>query len=370
MIRAIGNKLARAACHPGAFARATWSRAKLKLSRWSSGRPFVLVCRYSGIGDIICTFPAVLALRAKHPHARIVYHTRSEFVPIVRMGRCADDVIGSQPHFSPLTETTFDFVYRPRLGDELSPKEPVPYHMIDRFCEQLDVQVTDRQPRLWVPNDALTLTAAAMQGVREPRKPVVIIHIGPSWAVREWTVRKWERLVAMLTEHCGAVVLQLGSDVDTTRGPVKAHRIAGTIDWVGKWSLEETAAVIKQSDLFVGIDSGVLHVAGAVGTPCVGLFGAVDGNLRLHPSTPSIGVSGSVACLGCHHKAPRGHWESGCPNDIVCMQNLSAGAVFESCRTMLESFNAGVPQSTMVPGVLQRAGDLVKTSSHPRCTSE
>ena len=96
--------------------------------------------------------------------------------------------------------------------------------------------------------------------------------------------------------------------------------------------------MLSLCDGFVGIDSGLLHMAGAVGTPAVGLFGPVDPALRLPPTTPAVAVTAppsEVPCLGCHHRMPRLHWKTGCPHDIACMRQLSPDAVFDTVGTML-----------------------------------
>ena len=85
-------------------------------------------------------------------------------------------------------------------------------------------------------------------------------------------------------------------------------------DWIGKLSMDQMLALLKEADLFVGIDSGMLHMAGAVRTACVGIFGPTDPACRMPIGSPAIGVTAQVPCLGCHHNAGGpGHWISGCP---------------------------------------------------------
>ncbi len=335
MTRSLSQRLVSVVLNPRAFVARRWFRLKFRITRWWSGRPNILVFRLAGIGDVICTFPAVLALRAKHPKARIFFCTSPECASIVRMGRCADVVVEFGSGYSHVSDALFDAVYKPTLGDELVPPEAVPYHLIDRFRDELGVEVADRQPRLWVPDATSQRVIRAVAAVRRDGKPLVAIHTGPSWAIREWNLAGWNQLVELLKNACGAVVVQIGADVDSSGGVRRSPRVAGAIDWIGAWSLAETAAVIKNGELFVGIDSGMLHIAGAVGTPSVGLFGAVDSKLRLHPATASVGLTGDVPCVGCHHRNPKGHWETGCPNNIVCMERLMAHDVYAACMRML-----------------------------------
>jgi ADP-heptose:LPS heptosyltransferase len=88
--------------------------------------------------------------------------------------------------------------------------------------------------------------------------------------------------------------------------------------------------------LIISIDSGPIHVAGAVGTPVVGLFGAVNPLYRLPPASAAVGLVTDVPCLFCHHRTPIEHWRTGCPHDIRCMKLLEPEAVFNAVVEMLE----------------------------------
>jgi ADP-heptose:LPS heptosyltransferase len=59
---------------------------------------------------------------------------------------------------------------------------------------------------------------------------------------------------------------------------------AFAVDLCGRLTPRESAAVIERADLFIGHDSGPLHLADAVGTPCVGLFGSYNAPKIWHPS--------------------------------------------------------------------------------------
>jgi len=47
-------------------------------------------------------------------------------------------------------------------------------------------------------------------------------------------------------------------------------------------------------------------------------------------------VTSNVPCLFCHHASPRGHWQTGCPNDIRCMKELDVPTVFDAVKKMLQ----------------------------------
>lgn len=324
-----GPKAALAAARPVAGA----------LLRRAAGRRTVLVHRAAGIGDIVCTQPAIRAYRDQHPNTHIAFATRKEFIPVVRMFGCVDSVItadvrGATWAMAPrLYDSRFDLL----LADERMPAELSHDHLVDQFAAQMGVIPADRQPRLTLMHNAAPCVTQAITAIRANGRPLIAIHTGPSWPVREWVQERWTELAGALQRRLGAVVVQLGNDTNTGTGPCVTPRIPQAVDWVGKWSLAESVAAISQMDLLIGIDSGLLHLAGSVGTPCVGLFGAVDGALRLPPETPSRCVTGNVPCLSCHHAVPPGHWRTGCKHDIACMKAIGASDVFAVVEGFLSS---------------------------------
>lgn len=310
-------------------ARVAWSRA--------TGKPAFLIHRSAGIGDIVCTEPAVRTFRSEQPTAFIVYATRTEFMPIVAMANCADLIIPSDVRGAAWMMA--DRLYAARhdllLADERTVPQASNKHLVDQFADQLGVIPSQRQPRLPAASQCAPWAQQATESVRQKGRPLIAIHVGPSWPVREWPQASWGKLVDALQSELDAVVVQLGADANTGTGPSLAPRIHSCIDWVGRWSLTETVAVLASVDILIGIDSGLLHLAGAVGTPSVGLFGAVDGSLRLPPDTPCRAVTGDAECLGCHHRLPPTHWRTGCPHDIACMKTLDYRDVAAATKQLL-----------------------------------
>jgi ADP-heptose:LPS heptosyltransferase len=280
---------------------------------------------------LICTFPAVLALRNRYPDGIIVYSVWKSFKAIVEMSRVADYVVEMDwsKEMPKVEYRDYDFRYQPWLeGEQLRGREHL--HLVDDFAQTLDVTLISRQPRLYVPPNASALMRKWLAPLRKRTKYIIGIHVGPSWPVREWTIEGWTKLVALMCENLDCTVIQLGSDVHTAKGNVKIARIFGAEDWIGKLNLEESVATLKQLNLFIGIDSGLLHAAGAVGTRTVGLFGPINPKLRLPPETPSVAVTADVPCLGCHHRLPCLHWQENCPNEIQCMNSIKAADVFKA----------------------------------------
>src|SRR5262249_30893637 len=161
----------------------------------------------------------------------------------------------------------------------------------------------------------------------------IAINPGPSWRVKEWDASKWQILISKIHAAHDAVIIQLGTNKGD--GSSEYDNLRGVKSVAGRLKGEEIVALIAICDLVISIDSGPVHVAGAVGTPVIGLFGPLDPALILPPESPALGLFSNVPCLFCHNRTPVVHWFSGCPNDIACMKKLDPPAVFAAMKSML-----------------------------------
>jgi len=159
------------------------------------------------------------------------------------------------------------------------------------------------------------------------------INPGASWRVREWEASKWQKLINKIHSEYDAGIIQFG--LNKGDGSSEYDNLAGVKLLAGRLKGEELLALIASCDLIISIDSGPVHLAGAVGTPVIGLFGPLDPASRLPPDSPAIGLFTDVPCLFCHNRTPIIHWFDGCPNDIACMKKLNDQTVFEAVKSML-----------------------------------
>jgi heptosyltransferase-3 len=130
-------------------------------------------------------------------------------------------------------------------------------------------------PRLWTAQNH-ELTAAALISAGAP-----VLAIGPAanWRGKEWRAERFAALAQRLTAADGPlpgarVVVLAASHERRQAAPLLAavplHR---QIDLVGKVDLLTAAAVLRRCALFIGNDTGLMHIAAAAGTPTLGLFG-------------------------------------------------------------------------------------------------
>jgi len=130
-------------------------------------------------------------------------------------------------------------------------------------------------PQLWISGKQ---EKTAKKLLSEKDRALVL---GPmaNWRGKEWQPEKFSELACRLTKNGGiladAPVLILGSEAERLR----AEKIAADIPWpkcinlAGKLDLLTAYAVLRRSALFIGNDSGLMHIAAASGVPTLGLFG-------------------------------------------------------------------------------------------------
>ena len=298
-----------------------------------------MLCRCGALGDVVCTLPICDELRKRHPDKLIAFVTAASYQNLVCLSRAADVVYGSRRWkwgFSlPDDLKLFGLlvaIYNPKTTDERLPNTGANCHLVDDLAASCGLTITARQPLLH-PSASLirrTRIAYGLPKARIGNRLIIGINGGPSWPVRSWDVAKWQTLINKIHAEYDTVIIQFGankgdgfSEYDNLTG---AHFVGSDL------KSERLVALIALCDVLVSIDSGPVHIAGAVGTPVVGLFGSVDPNYRLPPKSPGIGLVGDVPCLFCHHKTPLGHWHTGCPNGILCMKKLADQTVFEAVK--------------------------------------
>ena len=130
---------------------------------------------------------------------------------------------------------------------------------------------------------------AAMPGAI-PERPFVVFFHGTSRADKLWPDGDWRRLVETFGTAGFLVVLPWGSDDERARCERYAVGITGAIvPPPPRLSLSGLAALLAKAELAVGVDTGLVHLAAALGTPTVSLFVATD------PKRCGVGLAGPSA---------------------------------------------------------------------------
>jgi heptosyltransferase-2 len=319
----------------------------------------ILVKAANWLGDAVMTLPALRSLKEMKPQARVTVLTKPAFADLYRGAPGADEVLphergGVRPwvrtvrelrrrHFDLALLFTRSFssaflVYSARiprrigyggegrtalLTDPLRRPEGRPHrvrlfhHLLSALGDPPEV----RAPRLEVPPDA-----AAWAEETLPGGPWIGINPGATYGdAKQWLPERFVELGRRLAGRARIVVV--GGPAEAELGERVAGG-AGGLCLAGKTTVPRLAAAIARCSLFVTNDTGPMHVADAVGTPIVAVFGPTD-----WIETPPYGkrhaiVRREIECSPCLKRScPLKHHD--------CMNRVSVEDVERACRERL-----------------------------------
>lgn len=148
-----------------------------------------------------------------------------------------------------------------------------PGHRIQYLAEALGVSPAPR-PVVWFNAEDMARAEAVL-----PHGPYLILGPTANWHVKTWPAERFVDMTHRLTKLFGplpkAYVAVLGGPGEQERRMAEPvlKALPNAVDLVGKLSLPEVAAVLSRASLYVGNDSGLMHIAAATGVPTLGLFG-------------------------------------------------------------------------------------------------
>lgn len=222
-------------------------------------------------------------------------------------------------------------------------------HTIDQYLHAIapllphSVTEAERTPRL-----SLTIRdrSAARRVLREhglsPSSLLVTVHVGGDGfgGRKRWSVERFAAVARHLIEECDAHVLLIGGKAEVPLAEeARALLPEGATVLAGKTPLMVTAALIEQSTLFIGNDSGPLHIAAAVGTPAVGIFG--PSNWRQFEPVGRAGyrqrtVHSNLPCSPCFHFVGNDPWwyRNPCQSQ-ACLHAIKPEHVIDAARALL-----------------------------------
>ncbi len=233
-----------------------------------------------------------------------------------------------------------------RLFDRLAAAPPPAHPGADqslRILRAAGLDAGNFLPRLHVSDE----TDAAARGILStagisPETRFVTINPFSRWKYKEWGYGKWVEVIDRIRDRYGLPALVVGAKEEAE----EAMRIVGrckpgACSVAGKTNLGELAALLSRSALHLGVDSAAPHIANAVGTPTVTIFGPSDWRAWVIPDATHRVVCPDDPCAPCHKK--------GCDHSEVslCLDNMEAGKVI---RAVEETMEASGTEAVRGPG--------------------
>jgi len=330
----------------------------------------LLIRATNWVGDAIMSLPALRAVRARFPDANIsilarpyvaeiyrgqgiadvllTYDNRGSHVGIRGRERLASELRAKEFDAALLLQNAFDaawLVWRAGIPERigyardgrsllLTKAVPVPkaeeipaheqfYYMellrrvgwIDELRGETNIEL-ELEARSREDAESSLLTAGA-----RPHHLRIAVGAGASYgSAKCWLPERFAEVANRLSEQFDGDVLLFGTaaEADVSAAISGALR-RPAVDLTGKTAISDLPALLSQCHLFIGNDSGAMHVAGAVGLPVIAIFGPTDPH-GTAPVTPRCTVvQEKPHCSPCFLRR--------CPIDHRCMRRISADAV-------------------------------------------
>lgn len=340
----------------------------------------ILIIRLSAIGDIVMASALIPALRRTWPDAHLAWLAEPAGADLLRHNTALDEVI-----LWPRTEwqqlwharrlsalvrrvlrfrrdlrrRNFDLVLdtqgllksgllawltgaRERIG--LGSKEGS-QHLMTRclprgagdkrigseylhLARALDLDVQDF-PMDLVPGAAATATAHQLLSESRVGTRYAVVAPFTTRPQKHWFEERWVELIARMERELGLQVVMLGGPGDLEAAARIADRAPGVRNLVGHSRLDVTMALIRDSHLLIGVDTGLTHMGIAFDRPTVALFGSTRPYLDTGTSRAQV-LYQALECSPCRRRPT-------CDGAFTCMRQHTVDTVLTAARRQLEA---------------------------------
>ena len=311
---------------------------------WSSVRK-ILVVRLRSIGDTVLATPSLFALRRFVPQAKLDILLEDWVAPVLDGSDLIDRVITIPRHSNTararvareLHRANYDVVYNlhggttatfltratgakhrvgfttyqySRLHNHAAPSpldiwQRPTLHSVEQQLALIGwtgVPVTDRPAtKLAVTGKAATsISRKLFDNGLDENEAIALIHPAAAFATKQWATENFAQLVEAIGARGFTPVAVVAPNEKPVLQSLKSHSSMRVVGF-DNLSLPEITALAARAKLFVGNDSGIAHIAAAVGAPCVVIFGSSNiAHWRPWTTKPNELVREEMPCQPCH----------------------------------------------------------------------
>lgn len=329
----------------------------------------ILLVRLGALGDVVHAMPVVHALATEFPGARIDWLVDPRYAPMVRMVRGLTRAVAFDPRglmtserrsatlsvLAGLRRERYDVVYdlqglvksaaaaRLAGGDEVvgferaDLREPAARFFYTRTVDVSAVpHVIDKNLRLVgslssavfaldVPSPSWMDAVRAASGA----SGFIVVNPGAGWPNKRWPAARFGALASALRSSHGVASLVLWGPGEEQLADAVVEASGGAARRAPATDIVESFALLREARLAVAGDTGPLHVAGAVGTPVVALFGPTYPE-RNGPWRDDDAIVSRAAVCQCHY-------ERQCRLATPCIDAVELDEVVTAARTLLSA---------------------------------
>ncbi len=325
----------------------------------------ILLIKPGAIGDLLQLTPVIRALANRYPGARIslLVGTRETAALFQHNPHVSDVMVFDRrgehrtfPAFlklwSRLLRKKYDLVIhfqRSNLKAWLLAAASMPcrvlvyhkaknpnIHVVENYFETvapLGISAEDRSLELFTGEDDERFAENMFSGLRPGPGPVIALNPGASHHVNRWSAERFTALADALAERVSATIIIIGGKEDENLAQsISAASASKPLVMAGKATLLQLGAVLRRCDLLISGDTGPLHLATAVRTRVIALFGAAD-PARTGPVGPGHRViqAKDAHCAPCRSRV--------CSNKVYldCMEKITVQDVMDVVLDMMKN---------------------------------
>ncbi|HEY3196780.1 MAG TPA: lipopolysaccharide heptosyltransferase II [Nitrospirales bacterium] len=336
----------------------------------------ILLLKPSSLGDIVHALPTAAALRRRFPSAALTWLVKRQWAAVLEANPSIDRVLPVDLTLAGWPEAVravragqFDLVvdlqgllrsailgwlsHAPTRIGFASGREGSPWfytqkvgvpdptiHAVDRYL--LIARALGAPPQeseqLQFP---LAMDTAADKRLQQlvnsagvsPGIPLVAINAGARWPTKQWSPASFAQVADQLQKE-GIRVAVSGAPAETDAGrAVVRHMTTSPIDLVGKTNIKELIALLRRSCLLITNDSGPMHLAAALSTPVIALFGPTDPRRTGPYGAGHVILRSGIPCSPCLSRRCVN------PNALECLTSISSEQVFHQALRMVRDSN-------------------------------
>jgi len=327
----------------------------------------ILIFKMSSLGDIILSVPSLRAMRKRHPNAAIKVLVDVRFREVLDKCPYIDEVITYDPHnrdkgigflklAGRLRAEHFDIsvdlqnnrsshllaflsmiperygYHNKKLSFLLNRKIGLPEGSINPVKHQsrvlglMGITRLDEHLELWPEkeNDIWAENFLKENWLKQDQKLVALsLSASKKWKTKNWSIQSMAELSEIMAKEKSIRVVLIGLENEAEEAKEFIRRTtAKPINAIGKTSVSKLISLIKRCDALVSGDSSPMHIASAVGTPFVALFGPTDPGRHAPPAENSRVIFRKISCSPCY--------KASCFKKRKCMSLITPREVFDA----------------------------------------
>lgn len=321
----------------------------------------ILIFHLGSLGDTIIFTPAFYAVKKHFPNAEIVMLTNS---PVKGAGASAEQVLNKSSlidrfiYFSdnslkqafelgvklrkekfnhlvylardPEKRWKRDFLFfraagiKSFLGTQQFNKQE---HILDRMMERLSVSGIELNEPLQATFSILYKNETMPDNIPES---FIGLGIGGKKILTKWNIENYQFLIQQLSKKYKKDICIFGGSEDKASADLLCESKENVKSFCGSHSIPATIKILTNCEVFIGNDTGTIHMAATAGARCIGIYSSHDNKGLWHPYGEGNSVlrNDQLECSGCMLTA--------CPYDNKCVNSISVDEVMLEIGKVLE----------------------------------